>query len=69
MNRKCKAIIKKLSFPLDGCLNYNVQLWYGYNNSFVYAGNGKFFETLEDAEQYAKQHDKNYVEVCKNENF
>ena len=28
MDRKCKAIIRKLSFPIDGCMNYNVQLWY-----------------------------------------
>ena len=56
MSRKCKAIIKKLLFPLDGCLNYNVQLWYDFEDSFVYAGYGKYFESLEDAEKYAKQH-------------
>lgn len=56
MDRKCKAVICKLFFPLDGCLNYNVQLWYDFENTFVYAGNGKYFSTLEQAEQYAAQH-------------
>lgn len=56
MDRKCKAIIRKLSFPLDGCLNYNVQLWYDFEDSFIYAGNGKYFKTLEESEQYAAEH-------------
>ena len=61
MNRKCKAIIKKMSLPLDVKLNYNVQLWYEFTDSttgrtgFVYAGQGKYCETIEQAKQYAKE--------------
>jgi hypothetical protein len=55
MERNCKAIIKKLSFPLDGCLNYDVSLWYKWNNTYVYAGYGRFFQTVEEAEQYAAE--------------
>lgn len=62
MDRKCKAIIFKLYFPLDGCLCYNVQLWYSFENTFVYAGNGKYFKTLGEAEQYASQHATAVVE-------
>ena len=55
MERKCKAIIHKLSFPLDGCLNYDVSLWYSWHDTFVYAGYGKYFKTAEEAEQYAEE--------------
>jgi len=55
MERKCKAIIHKLSFPLDGCLNYDVSLWYEWKNTFVYAGYGRYFRTAEEAEQYAAE--------------
>ena len=55
MERKCKAIIHKLSFPLDGCLNYDVSLLYKFGNAYVYAGYGKFFKTAEEAEQYAAE--------------
>jgi hypothetical protein len=55
MERKCKAIIHKLYFPLDDCLNYDVSLWYSWHDTYVYAGNGKYFCTAEEAEQYAKE--------------
>ena len=55
MERKCKAIIHKLSYPMDGCLNYDVSLWYEWRNTYVYAGYGKYFCAAEDAEQYAKE--------------
>lgn len=59
MSRKCIAVICKLSFPLDGVLNYDVQLWYEFTDSttgktgFVYAGYGKYFKDIEQAKQYA----------------
>lgn len=53
MERKCKAIIHKMSFPLDGCLNYDVSLWYEWKGIFVYAGYGKYFKTEEEAICYA----------------
>jgi len=56
MERKCKAIIHKLSFPLDGCLHYDVSLWYSWKNTFVYAGYGKYFKTAAEAEKYAAEH-------------
>jgi len=56
MERKCKAVIRKMSFPLDGKLNYDVQLWYSWHDTFVYAGYGKYFETKEQAEKYAIEH-------------
>ena len=55
MERKCKAIIKKTSFPLDGCLNYDVQLWYKFYNTFVYAGYGKYFKDKKSAINYATE--------------
>ena len=58
MKKNCKAIIKKLSFPLDNNLFYNVQLWYEWHagkSDYVYAGNGKYFSDIETAEQYAKE--------------
>ena len=55
MERKCKATIHKLYFSLDGCLNYDVSLWYSWHDTYVYAGNGKYFRTAEEAEQYAKE--------------
>ena len=55
MERKCKAIIHKTSFPLDNCLNYDVQLWYEWKNTYVYAGYGRYFQTAEDAEHYASE--------------
>lgn len=63
MERRCKAVICKLRFPIDGCLNYNVQLWYDFEKTFVYAGNGSFFHTLEEAEEYAEKHANAGVEL------
>jgi hypothetical protein len=54
--RNCKAIINKLAFPIDGCLNYNVQLWYEFENTYVYAGYGRYTQTLEQAEEFAKEY-------------
>lgn len=52
----CKAVLRKLYFPIDG-YNYNVQLWneciIDGKRTFVYAGNGNYFKTLEDAKEYA----------------
>lgn len=61
----CKAVIHKLYFPLDGCLNYDVQLWYEYRKGcYAYAGNGKYFRTAEEAEAYALK--KSTVSIEKN---
>lgn len=38
---------------LDGCLNYDVSLWYEWKDIFVYAGYGKYFKTEEEAICYA----------------
>ena len=60
MERNCKAIIKKLSFPLDGCLNYDVQLWYECPfiapGTYVHAGYGKYCRGLDAARLYAEEH-------------
>lgn len=55
MDRKCKAVIEKLPITIEG-FNYNVQLWFDFHDSFVYAGYGKYFQTLTEAEQYAAEH-------------
>ena len=57
--RNCKAIIHKLYFPVDGNLHYNVQLWRELTDGksdYSYAGYGKYFKTIQEAEQYAKDH-------------
>ena len=55
MERKCKAIIHKLYYPLDNYFNYDVSLWYEWKNTFVYAGYGKYFKTEAEAEKYAAE--------------
>lgn len=52
--KECKAIIHKLSSAVHG-MNYDVSLWHKFGNTFVYAGYGKYFQTAEDAEQFATE--------------
>ena len=59
MESNCKAVISKTSFPLDGCLNYDVQLWYEWHagaGDYVYAGYGKYFRDPASAKEYAAEH-------------
>ena len=70
MVRKCKAIIRKMAFPLDGELNYNVELWYEFTDSttgetgFVYAGYGKYFKNIYQAKQYAIENSTEDICIC-----
>lgn len=47
--------IKELSFPIEG-YNYNVQIIRSVDggHSWWYTGDGKYFKTLEDAQEFAK---------------
>ena len=50
-----KKKIEKLSFPVDG-YNYNVQIVRSVDGgkTWWYTGFGKYFRTLEEAQEYAK---------------
>lgn len=53
-----KVVIIKLFFPID-YYNYNAQIWRSRNNKdFYYCGCGKYFRTLEEAENYKKEIEK-----------
>ena len=50
----CKVVIEKLSEPVGVNYNYNAKIFTSVDNgkTFHYCGNGKYFQTLEQAEKY-----------------
>ena len=51
--------IEKLSFPIDGIYNYNVQRWTSTDGgkTFAYCGFGKYCRTEAEAQAYKKEMD------------
>ena len=50
----CKVVIEKLSEPVGVNYNYNARICTSADNgkTFHYCGNGKYFQTLKQAEAY-----------------
>ena len=50
----CKVVIEKLSEPVGVNYNYNARIFTSVDNgkTFHYCGNGKYFQTLKQAEEY-----------------
>lgn len=50
----CKVKIEKLSEPVGVNYNYNAKILTSVDNgkTFQYCGNGKYFQTLKQAEEY-----------------
>lgn len=59
----CKVEIEKLSAPVgvNYNYNYNARIFTSVDNgkTFHYCGNGKYFQTLEEAEKYKKEVENN----------
>lgn len=56
-----KYNIEKTSFPIDGIYNYNAQVFLSVDGkNFYYCGIGKFCRTLEDAEAFCNQYEKEH---------
>ena len=56
-----KVIIEKLSELVGVNYNYNAKIFTSVDNgqTFQYCGNGKYFQTLEEAEKYKKEVENN----------
>ena len=56
-----KVEIKKLSEPIGVNYNYNARIFTSVDNgkTFHYCGNGKYFQTLEEAKKYKKEVENN----------
>ena len=56
-----KVEIKKLNEPVGGNYSYNARIFTSVDNgkTFHYCGNGKYFQTLEEAEKYKKEVENN----------
>lgn len=56
-----KVEIEKLSEPVGINYNYNARIFTSVDNgkTFLYCGNGKYFQTLEEAEKYKKEVESN----------
>lgn len=52
-----KVEIEKLSEPVGVKYNYNARIFTSVDNgkTFHYCGNGKYFQTLEEAEKFKKE--------------
>ena len=52
-----KVKIEKLSEPVGVNYNYNARIFTSVDNgkTFHYCGNGKYFQTLEEAETFKKE--------------
>ena len=49
----CKVVIEKLSEPVGVNYNYNAKIFTSADGKmFHYCGNGKYFQTLKQAEKY-----------------
>lgn len=56
-----KIVIEKLSEPVGINYNYNAKIFTSVDNgkTFRYCGNGKYFQTLEEAEKYKNEVESN----------
>ena len=56
-----KVKIEKLSEPVGVNYNYNARIFTSVDNgkTFHYCGNGKCFQTLEEAKKYKKEVESN----------
>ena len=56
-----KVKIEKLSEPVGVNYSYNARILTSVDNgkTFHYCGNGKYFQTLEEAEKYKKEVETN----------
>ena len=56
-----KVEIEKLSIPVGVNYNYNARILTSVDNGkmFHYCGNGKYFQTLEEAEKYKNEVENN----------
>ena len=56
-----KVEIKKLNEPVGVNYNYNARIFTSADNgkTFHYCGNGKYFQTLEEAEKYKNEVESN----------
>ena len=59
----CKVIIEKLSEPVGVNYNYNAKIFTSVDNgkTFHYCGNGKYVQTLEQAEAYKTAIENNWI--------
>ena len=59
-----KVKIEKLSEPVGVNYNYNAKIFTSVDNgkTFHYCGNGKYFQTLEEAEKYKKEVENNWIQ-------
>ena len=57
----CKVVIEKLSEPVGVNYNYNAKIFTSVDNgkTFRYCGDGKYFQTLEEAKKYKKEVENN----------
>ena len=61
---KKAVIIPLIPAPFNG-INYNVQLWHETEAGLVYSGNGKYFETHKEAEQFAAENAEAWEDIRK----
>ena len=56
-----KVKIEKLNDPVGVNYNYNAKIFTSVDNgkTFYYCGNGKYFQTLEQAEAFKKEVESN----------
>ena len=55
-----KVKIEKLSEPVGVNYNYNAKIFTSVDGkTFHYCGNGKYFQTLEEAKKYKKEVENN----------
>lgn len=56
-----KVEIKKLNEPVGGNYSYNAKIFTSVDNgkTFHYCGNGKYFQTLEEARKYKNEIESN----------
>ena len=57
----CRVKIEKLSKPVGVNYNYNAKIFTSVDNgtTFNYCGNGKYFQTLKQAEAFKKEVENN----------
>ena len=57
----CKVEIEKLNEPVGVNYSYNAKIFTSVDNgkTFHYCGNGKYFQTLEEAKKYKNEVESN----------
>ena len=59
----CKVEIEKLNEPVGVTYSYNAKIFTSVDNgnTFHYCGNGKYFQTLKQAEEFKKEIETNWI--------